>query len=129
MSLQFQHPFTAVVSGPSGSGKKTFVARFIQSANLMICPPPRKNFYCYASWQPLFERLHGVTFHEGLPDKSQLSDGMLLILDDMMDSIDQRVVDIFTEHSHHVGVSVLFLTQNIFNKNLRTMTLNAHYIV
>src|SRR5262249_41285503 len=67
--------------------------------------------------------------HEGLPDESLLTDGTLLIIDDLMSEADERVNNIFTKYSHHQGVSVVFLTQNIFHKKCRTMTLNSHYLV
>jgi len=43
----------------------------------------------------------------------------------------QRVTQIFTKTSHHMEVSVLYLTQNIFygEKQNRTIGLNAHYLV
>ena len=39
-----------------------------------------------------------------------------------------RVTDIFTKYSHHLNISVIFVTQNFFYKNNRTMSLNAHYL-
>ena len=55
----------------------------------------------------------------------------LLIIDDLMSQADDRVENIFTKLSHHMNVSVLFLTQNLFfkSKQARTISLNSHYIV
>ena len=52
-------------------------------------------------------------------------------MDDLMTSTDDRLVDIFKEISHHKNMSVVYLTQNLFNKNkqTRTLSLNSHYIV
>jgi len=38
---------------------------------------------------------------------------------------------VFTKISHHRNVSVVYLTQNLFNKNkyARTISLYAHYLV
>ena len=46
-------------------------------------------------------------------------------------SNDQRVADLFTRSSHHRGISILYLTQNLFppGKLLRTFSLNSHYLV
>ena len=46
-------------------------------------------------------------------------------------SKDQRVSDLFTRGSHHKGISVLYLTQNLFppGKLSRTISLNSHYII
>ena len=60
-------------------------------------------------------------------------DQSLLILDDLMSecSKDPRVSDLFTRGSHHKGISVFYLTQNLFppGKLSRTISLNSHYIV
>jgi hypothetical protein len=53
----------------------------------------------------------------------------LLIRDDLMSEANDTVTNLFTKVSHHRNVSVVFLTQNIFYKNLRTISLNSHYIV
>lgn len=129
MALIWKHPFTACISGPSGCGKSTFVFRFLKHASQIMSPAPTRVVYCYGEWQPSFGELLNVEFHEGLPDKGKLKSGQLLIIDDLMNEVDQRVVDIFTKHSHHIGVSVMFLTQNFFYKSMRTITLNAHYLV
>ena len=41
------------------------------------------------------------------------------------------VANIFTKISHHRNISILHLTQNLFDKNkyARTISLNAHYLV
>ena len=46
-------------------------------------------------------------------------------------SDDQRVADLFTRGSHHLGISVLYLTQNLFphGKLSRTISLNSHYML
>ena len=58
-----------------------------------------------------------------------LQKGMLLIIDDLLEEADSHVTKLFTKHSHHMEVSVIFITQNIFYKGLRTTTLNAHYLI
>lgn len=129
MTLAWKHPFTSCVSGPTGVGKSTFVFRFLTHVKAMMQPPPRRILYCYGTWQSAFQDLQGVEFHDGLPDRNKLETDQLLILDDLMSEVDKKTVDIFTKHSHHVGVSVIFLTQNFFHKSLRTITLNCHYLV
>ena len=60
-------------------------------------------------------------------------DSSMVILDDLISqcSNDQRVVDLFTRGSHHRGITVLLLTQNLFppGKLSRTLSLNAHYML
>lgn len=133
MAWSLKHPFTCVIAGPTSSGKTQFVFRIIRHADKMIDPPPEKIVYCYGEFQPSFAEFTHVEFQEGLPDVSRL-DGrhrILLIIDDMMHEINQNVSQLFTKLSHHRNVSVVFITQNLFNqsKHNRTMSLNTHYIV
>ena len=129
MSLVWKHPFTAIVCGPTGSGKTSFVLKFIANVAIIMSPQPKRIIWCYGVYQSAFDSVRNVEFHEGLPDAEALKPNTLLILDDLMHESDSRVDKIFTKHSHHIGVSVMFLTQNLFHKGTRTMTLNAHYLV
>ena len=131
--MNFKHPFTAIVAGPSGSGKTVFTTRLIEHASKLIDPPPEKILWCYGIYQPFFNGMKNVEFHEGLPDVNNF-DGLqrvLLIIDDLMHETDDRVSQIFTRVSHHKNLSVLYLTQNIFygSKQNRTMSLNTHYMI
>ena len=81
----------------------------------------------------VFDNYSNVEFHDGLPDLVTF-DGKsrtLLVLDDLMTSTDDRVVDLFTKTSHNRNLSVIYLTQDIFykNKQSRTLNLNSHYLV
>lgn len=131
--LMLKHPFTATVAGPTGCGKTQFTFRLIENAVKMIDPPPRKIWYCYGEYQPLFARYPQVIFNEGLPDISNFDgkDPALLVIDDLMQETNDTVANIFTKISHHRNVSVLYLTQNLFpkNKHARTISLNSHYLV
>jgi hypothetical protein len=130
MALLFKHPFSSVVSGPSGSGKSTFVLKFIQYAHQIVQPPPERIVWAYGVYQPLSEKMSNVFFIDGIPDIKDLRANDLLILDDLMsESNDERVSKLFTKHSHHLKISVMFITQNFFHKNLRNLTLNSHYLI
>jgi hypothetical protein len=130
VEVGLRHPFTAVVSGPTSCGKTVFVFKLIDNMKEMITPTPSKVIYCYGEYQSLFDNYPQIEFHEGLPDITMF-DGTptLLILDDLMSEANDSVTNLFTKVSHHRNVSVVFLTQNIFYKNLRTISLNSHYIV
>ena len=54
-----------------------------------------------------------------------------IVVDDHMSDVNQLVAYIFTKISHYRNVSILYLTQNLFDKNkyARTISLNAHYLV
>ena len=63
---------------------------------------------------------HGVKFHEGIPDSELLPkwfpEGGLLVLDDLMKEggNDKRVFDLFTKHSRHQNITVMYLCQDMF---------------
>jgi len=99
----------------------------------MIDPPPRRIVCCYGEYQQLFRKYPRVTFHQGLPNADDFdgSELVLLIVDDLMNETDDSVANLFTKGSHHRNISVAFLTQNLFHKNkhIRTISLNAHYMV
>jgi GTPase SAR1 family protein len=131
MDVRFKHPFTCMVAGPTGSGKSVFTFKLISEAFDQITPPPEKIIYCYGEYQPVFNEYPQVTFREGLPNLNEF-DGKhrtLLILDDLMTESGNDVSNIFTKLSHHRNISVIFLTQNLFYKTQRTMSLNTQYLV
>ena len=104
-------------------------------------PVPNKVIYCYGEYQKEFDELLKtlpfVEFIEGFPsnlyEMTEGCENSLVILDDLMSqcSNDQRMSDLFTRGSHHRGISVLFLTQNLFppGKLSRTISLNSHYMI
>jgi len=130
--LPLCHPFTAIVSGPKGYGKTAWVLRLIDNIREKIEPVPGRIWYCYGEYQPAVNNYASVHFEEGLP---QLSDNgcepSLIVVDDHMSDIDQVVADIFTKISHYRNIRMLHCTQNLFdkNKNVRTISLNAHCLV
>jgi len=101
----------------------------------MIYQPPSRIHYCYGEYQLIFNKYPQVQFHEGLPELSNEAfdsrEPTLMIVDDLMSETNQLVADIFTKRSHHRNISILYLIQNVFDKNkyVRTITLNAHYLV
>jgi len=133
MTLPLRHPFTALVAGPTGSGKTRYVFKLIENADSMIEPPPHRIVYCYGEYQHLFDKYPHVDFRRGLPDLEDFDgrEPVLLVVDDLMNETDESVANLFTKGSHHRNVSIVFLVQNMFHKNkyIRTISLNSHYMV
>jgi len=48
--LPFKHPFSSIVSGPTGSGKTNFGMRLINNVNVMIKATPSKTVYYFAEY-------------------------------------------------------------------------------
>ena len=67
-----------------------------------------------------------VEFQQGLPDVEEL-ESCLLVLDDMMDSLESGVADLFTKGSHHKNISIIAVTQNVFYQS--RFQRNTHYMV
>lgn len=69
----------------------------------------------------------------GLPELTFFQDhrNKLLIVDDFSSEKKehQKITQLFTRVSHHSQTSVIFVTQNLFESGLRTLSLNSHYII
>jgi hypothetical protein len=131
------------ITGPTGSGKTEWVFKFLKHLRGMyIKDPPKKVLYCYGVYQSLFDEMERIvphiTMHHGVPtqaDIEEFSDGShsLIILDDLMQSVlgDKNMELLFTQGCHHRKLSVIFLTQNLYNqaKSARTITLNTWYLI
>lgn len=137
MSLPLIHPSATIVAGPSQAGKSQWVSKLIKHSHTMIKPPPREIIMCYSEWQPLYDTLPQVQFHKGLIDVETLNADhpKLLILDDLMELLVSKqgevISKIFTKHCHHRNLSVVLITQNVFQKgpHMRNCQLNSHYKV
>lgn len=123
-------PFTCIVAGATGSGKTHFVLRLLRYRDALLDPPPKRVIYSYERYQPAFDAMEGVEFVKGDDYKLRGGENTLLIIDDQMDVKLSNLVKLFTVDSHHLGVSVMFLTQNLFeqSKEYRTVALNAQYL-
>jgi hypothetical protein len=125
------HPFTAMVCGPTQCGKTRFVMQLIRNANF-IYPPPERIIWCFGCYQDEYRNTDCIEFVEGIPCFDIL-DGRrtLLIIDDLMSETDDRVTKLFTKGSHHKNASVVYISQNVFNKGKenRNISLNTHYLV
>lgn len=130
------------MTGQSHAGKSTFVFSLLKHLELFESDI-KHILYVFGIWQPLFEQMetvvNSITFHQGIPDKNILErfsnehGSILLVLDDVMGQGTNNVelMNLFTTYSHHMGITVIFLLQNIFppGKYMRTISLNAHYII
>ena len=69
-TMAFKHPFSMVVSGPSGSGKSVWTKKLLLSS--LIQPSPELIIWCFGQWQSLYDnirkRIPTIEFVNGIPD-------------------------------------------------------------
>ena len=136
--LRFQSPFGMYVSGPTTSGKSSFVFELLKNYRKVFNPVPTRVVYAYAVWQDSFNVFKNVEFVCG--SSSVLENGFfnpkidnLLIVDDLMEEIsnNKAAAALFTRGIHHQNISVIFISQNMFKqgKSMRDIVLNCQYFV
>ena len=135
----FKMPFTAIVAGPTGSGKTTWLIKLLTQADMLFTAQIDRLVYCYgkyldSSFKILKQKYNFLETYEGIPDlqfDKQLNN--VIIFDDLINEIskNEQISDYFTKGSHHDNLSIFVLTQNLFFKSpiIRTINLNAHYII
>lgn len=133
--LKFRHPFCLILAGPSSSGKSTWLLKLLKFHKQMISPEPNSIIYAYGSYHehiPAMER-SGILTHCGIPTMEMLTNAskpLLLVLDDLMlDAKSDFLADLFTRKSHHMEISVVMISQSLFDKNLKVPRNNSQYIV
>ena len=145
IDVEFCHPSTWLVCGPSSSGKTTFVTKLIQNYCPMFGDDKRRNLlFFYKQWQPSYEKILAntffkVTFINAPPTEDGIVEyarpfqktGCFVIIDDFMQNLDKSMSSIFTTHAHHLNILVCLLSQNLFPKNpfFRDISLNSTYVV
>ena len=132
MALKLTSPASFLVCGPSCCGKTHWVFRFIENRNEIFTEKIEKVLYFYDTYQKKFDNyLNDIEFIQGIPTLKilKLADRCLLVLDDLMHYPQDLITKIFTVYAHHFNFSVIFTAQNLFNKNIREISLNSHFVV
>jgi len=137
--LKFRHPFSCIVNGPSGSGKSSFVIRFVQNLDYLCTEPTFAGgiVWCYDEKSAVPSRHQlpaNVRYNDGVSEDfgSENGEPCLVILDDLLtDAYSKQVCELFTQGRHHRNISVILITQNLFHQGrfCRDISLNAHYIM
>ena len=147
MDVQVKHPFSMLIAGSRGVGKTMFATNLLKNVQHIMTPIPnhivwcyaKHQVWCYAKHQPeLYRQLKDIDekieYIEGIPSElNEMFDQEkvnMLILDDMMDeaSGDKRIEQLFTR-GRHDNLSIIYLTQNLFHKKQRNISLNSDYMV
>lgn len=110
---------------------------------MLFDPPPAHILYCYGELNRavLGLKQRGVEIFQGVPDRATIMERpkpLLLVLDDLMMDVvkgggggagSDYLDNLFTRGSHNWNVSVVFVTQSLYGKNIRTVRANSHYII
>ena len=136
-NLMLKHPFTAQICGGTGVGKTELAFNLIKYANEIIEPKCDLIYYCYGEFQQRFLDFPEVVFHKGF-DSSIISHenlqgrSLLLILDDILDSIDpMELLKLYQMYSHHRSISPILIVQNLFSKSCKVLcdcSINTQYL-
>ena len=146
-SLPFHHPSTILVAGPTGCGKTQFLVKLFTTTGA-IQPTPQRIVWVYSEWQSAYDKLRAALAHhieflkdydsEALYNSFNSSVRNVLVLDDQMDSDGMRsgggattLIKFFTQGSHHRNLTIIYIVQNMFNRDrtMRTVNLNSHYLI
>ena len=135
-------PTTIMVVGPTGCGKTELVFRILFLDDVFL-PTPTKLIYHYGLWQnrfteveasdSKFEFVEGLPTHNDLPAAPSGTTHTVMVINDLMEEVSnsKTAMDIFTKHSHHRNMTVLFLVQKLYGRthNTRVISQNAHIMV
>ena len=142
-SILLSNAATFQVVGPSGSGKTYFTCQLMQNAEYLFENVINRIFWLMGSEdgesgetaQILKEIQKEVIFMNGFQKGWQrfLERGDAIVIDDLFieSTKEKDFNNLFTKIARHRGVTVIFLTQNLFHQGgqHRTRNLNVHYLV
>ena len=129
------------IVGPSGCGKTLFVTQLLLNAKSIFEEPIKQIYWLMGvdegekdltaqclSCLPNLVLLNG--FEEGWMDKPKQHD--VIVIDDLFNesATEKNFNNLFTKIARHRGVTVIFITQNMFHQGgqHRTRNLNVHYL-
>jgi hypothetical protein len=133
---QARHPFTACLAAPAGSGKSTFVLKFLHHLRELVHGNIKHIVWCYGEEAGIPEEVlsdERIETFRGVPteDSGVLRRDSLIILDDLMNYClnDITISELYTKGSRHRRISVFILSQNLFHqsKHSRSISLSTRY--
>ena len=145
--IRFREHFSLTVSGPSGIGKSSLILKLLQNANKCFTKEPTCVYICYGVESGFYQEFtklpYKIILNKGVPanedhEKNSPSKSVLkvndllpnsLVIFDDLQSEAEKICDYFTKYRHHLSLSIIYLTQNIYLKQNRTITLNSQYII
>ena len=149
--MTLKTPFNMIISGSSGSGKTQKLCKILRYRDILFNNTTSNIFFFFNEWQTAYTELKKLipvtTFIKGIPTQEKLLDiisgdelgkyekqpHQLLIFDDLVSEIqDDLMVKCFTVFGHHKNVSIILVTQALFNPGVNKFSVlqqNAHYLL
>ena len=145
--IRVKTPFSLILSGASGSGKTTFLERFIKNFSKITDGSeitfPKLLWFSGTNQPELFKRIESsfpgtVRFFDSIDSEiySKIeSEGRnsTIVLDDLMHEMSglSDIGKLFTKGRSHLNCNVILLWQNFFPKGpeMRNLSINAQHIV
>ena len=135
--FSFRHPFTAIIVGPTMSGKTQITLELIARRREIISEEFDGIYYVYTEYQSIFDQFKKkhpeVTFTSRMEDLDSIKGKGLIIFDDKMVEFmgeeNAAITKWFIRGAHHKGCSIIMLMQNAFAKNMRTCAINSIYSI
>ena len=140
MDLRLKNDAVFQVVGPSGSGKTLFVTNLLQ--NPVFIKSIKRIYWLMGVKEgehdltaTNLKRLANLTilngFEKGWMNKPK--EGDVIVIDDLFSEStrEKDFNNLFTKIARHRGVTVIFITQNMFHQGgqHRTRNLNVHYLI
>lgn len=134
---KLHHPICGIVCGPSMVGKTRLTIEMLNN-DVYDIPMKRVHWFSEAKSVPERSALRSdidIEFMHKLPEHflNDTSEPLLIVIDDFMDEAMNSVAvsKLFTKDSHHQNISVILLTQNIYNpgKYSRNISLNSSFYI
>ena len=135
----FKHLFRFILSWPSGCGKTVICHRLLKNLNdLCTVPNFAEVICCYSEnsavpKRKLAKQGNKIRFHHDVPEFSnEWGRPRVLILDVLISEVNSKdMCDLFTKGNHHRNISVILITQNMFQqgKYSRDISLNTKNLV
>ena len=144
--IRFKSPSTFILAGASQCGKTSMTLNILRHGDILFedgrCV--QNVVYFYKEWQKSFNgaKNEGLVqqWVNELPSCESIRDrvtlfkdrgGSIVVIDDFASQLNKDIIVIFSVLSHHLNVTVLLLTQNLFSKNpvFREISLNSTYII
>lgn len=99
--IRFAFPFTSIISGPSCSGKSTWVCQFINNSHRICDKKIEKVIWCHSELNSRPREIISVPveFVIGVPDEfdNPKKKNILYVVDDLMNEHDKSISNLFTK--------------------------------